>query len=321
MSSIDPAHWDRALTLVRGARSVLLLGHVAPDGDALGSALAFGLALTRQDPTKVVQVSFGDEPFVVPANLKSLPGLSLLVAPGEVAAAFDVVITFDASSADRLGHLRERAETAPHLIVVDHHASFDGFGDMHLVDTAAPATAVVVDEFIVKLGIELDVDIAACLYTGLVTDTGSFRYAGTTVATHEFAGRLLGTGIPFDEISRELFDDAPFGYLKLLGNALTRATWTVRPQGDSAWSGRWFRPASVWPTAWPSTSSNPSLMWFARRMRPKSPLSSRKTMKASCEFRCVRRVASMSAGSLPAWAVAGTSMRPGLPPARATPMR
>lgn len=252
MSSIDPAHWDRALTLVRGARSVLLLGHVAPDGDALGSALAFGLALTRQDPTKVVQVSFGDEPFVVPANLQSLPGLSLLVAPGEVAAAFDVVITFDASSADRLGLLRERAEAAPHLIVVDHHASFDGFGDTHLVDTAAPATAVVVDEFIVKLGIELDADIAACLYTGLVTDTGSFRYAGTSVATHEFAGRLLGTGIPFDEISRELFDDAPFGYLKLLGNALTRAqldgeaagglgmVWTMVPASERMADGLAF---------------------------------------------------------------------------------
>ena len=231
MSSIDPVHWDRALELVRAARKVLLLGHVAPDGDALGSALAFGLAVTRQDPTKVVQVSFGDEPFIVPANLQSLPGLSLLVPPSEVASDLDLVISFDASSADRLGTLRELAESAPHLIVVDHHASFDGFGDTPLVDTAAPATAVVVDEFITKLGVELDGDIATCLYTGLVTDTGSFRYSGTSAATHEFAGRLLETGIPFDEISRELFDDAPFGYLKLLGNALTRATLDTRAAG------------------------------------------------------------------------------------------
>ena len=238
--------WDRAVTLVRDARSVLLLGHVSPDGDALGSALAFGLALTSYDPDKVVEVSFGDDPFVIPANLKSLPGRSLLVPPSDVVTDPDVVVAFDASSADRLGNLRATAEKAPHLVVVDHHASYDGFGDIPLVDTAAPATAVVVDEFIAKVGVALDVEIATCLYTGLVTDTGSFRYAGTTPSTHALAARLLETGIPFDEISRKLFDDAPFGYLRLLGNALSRATldpdaarglgliWTVVPASERA---------------------------------------------------------------------------------------
>ena len=252
MINVDPALWDRALALVRAARTVLLLGHISPDGDALGSALAFGLALRKLDSTKVVHVSFGDEPFVVPANLQSLPGLSLLVRPSAVPSDLDLVITFDASSADRLGLLRQRAEAAPHLIVVDHHASFDGFGDTPLVDAAAPATAVVVDEFISRLGVELDGEMAACLYTGLVTDTGSFRYAGTSAATHEFAGRLLETGIPFDEISRELFDDAPFGYLKLLGNALTRTTldieaavglgmvWTMVPASERMADGLAF---------------------------------------------------------------------------------
>ncbi|MGB2839359.1 MAG: DHHA1 domain-containing protein, partial [Actinomycetes bacterium] len=73
-----------------------------------------------------------------------------------------------------------------------------------------------------RLGLDLDADVAACLYTGLITDTGSFRYAGTTASTHALAGRLLDTGIAFDEIAREVFDAVPFDYLGVLATALGR---------------------------------------------------------------------------------------------------
>jgi phosphoesterase RecJ-like protein len=169
-----------------------------------------------------VQVSFGDDPFVVPANLAWMPGQHLLVPPAEVAVDPDLVLTFDASSIDRLGILRGTAEAAPLLVAVDHHASYDGFGGVALVDVAAPATAVVAHELVQRLGVSVDADIAACLYTGLITDTGSFRYAGTTPQTHALAGELLQTGIAFDEIAREVFDAVPFGYLGMLGTALER---------------------------------------------------------------------------------------------------
>ena len=237
---IADATWDAIVEVIHDARRVLLLGHVSPDGDALGSALAVGLALQQLPGERQVQVSFGDEPFVVPANLAGLPGLSLLVEPSRVDAP-DVTITFDASSADRLGVLRPVAEAADHLVVVDHHASYDGFGTLAAVDVGAPATAVLADELIRRLGATVDHDVAANLYTGLVTDTGSFRYAGTTSDTHALAGRLLQTGIRFDIIARELFDNVPFNYLGLLGRALDRAVlerdaagglgmvWTVVP--------------------------------------------------------------------------------------------
>jgi bifunctional oligoribonuclease and PAP phosphatase NrnA len=237
---VDDATWDTIVAVILGAPRVLLLGHVSPDGDALGSALAVGLALRQLPGDREVQVSFGDEPFVVPANLAGLPGLSLLVEPSQVAAP-DVTVTFDASSADRLGVLRPLAEAGQHLVVVDHHASYDGFGTLAAVDVRAPATAVLADELIRRLGATVDHDVAANLYTGLVTDTGSFRYAGTTPDTHALAGRLLETGIRFDVIARELFDNVPFGYLGLLGRALDRAVlerdaagglglvWTVVP--------------------------------------------------------------------------------------------
>ncbi|MFZ0325376.1 MAG: bifunctional oligoribonuclease/PAP phosphatase NrnA [Actinomycetes bacterium] len=232
--------WDTIVTEVMAARNLLLLGHVSPDGDALGSALAVGLAIQRLPGDRRVQVSFGDEPFVVPANLAWLPGLSLLAEPSQVVEP-DVVVTFDASSADRLGLLRPVAEAADHLVVVDHHASYDGFGTIAAVDVRAPATAVLADELIRRCGGTVDHDVAANLYTGLVTDTGSFRYVGTTPETHALAGRLLQTGIRFDLIARELFDTVPFDYLGLLGRALDRSVlerdaagglglvWTVVP--------------------------------------------------------------------------------------------
>jgi len=221
VSPIPTSEWNRVLDAVRSARSLLLLAHVSPDGDALGSALAFGLALTSMPEERRVQVSFGDDPFVVPANLSWMPGRHLLVPPAEVSEP-DVVLTFDASSADRLGLLRELAEGSPLLVAVDHHASYSGFGTVSLVDASAPATAVVARELVARLGIDLDEEIAACLYTGLITDTGSFRYAGTTAATHALAGELLDTGIPFDQIARAVFDAVPFGYLGMLGTALGR---------------------------------------------------------------------------------------------------
>ncbi len=133
MTPIAASDWDAVISLVRNARSLLLLGHVSPDGDALGSALAVGLAIRSMPGDRKIQVSFGDDPFVVPANLRHLPGQELLVRPADVTPP-DVVMSFDASSADRLGLLQELSESAPTLVVVDHHSSYDGFGTLAVVD-------------------------------------------------------------------------------------------------------------------------------------------------------------------------------------------
>lgn len=249
---VTDADWETATRLLLGAGSVLLLGHVAPDGDALGSALAVGLALRALPGERRVEVSFGDDPWVVPANLRWLPGLELVVPPSEVDPAPDVVACFDASSIDRLGVLRPLAEAAPVLLVVDHHTSYDGFGTHRVVDVTAPATAVLAEELVRRLGAPLGADVAAGIYAGLVTDTGSFRYSGTTPQTHLLAARLLATGIRFDLMSRRLFDDVPFAYLGLLGRALDRTVhepsgagglglvWTVVPALERQQAGLAF---------------------------------------------------------------------------------
>jgi phosphoesterase RecJ-like protein len=192
---------------------------VRPDGDALGSMLAVAQAL--RGSARVI-ASFGDEPFRVPELLSFLPGRDLLRPPGEVPERPSVMVTFDVSSVDRLGVLADRAQRAGELIVLDHHASNPGFGSINLIDPGAAATAVLAAELIDRLGVELTEGIATGLYTGLVTDTGSFRFS-TTPAVHLLAARLVEAGVDPEAIAQRLWDSSPFGYLHVLSAALGRA--------------------------------------------------------------------------------------------------
>ena len=108
-------------------------------------------------------------------------------------------------------------------MVVDHHASNPGFGEVRVVDGQAAATVVLVAELLDGLGVELDEWLATCLYAGLSADTGSFRFGNTTPGTHELAARLLRTGIDHSTISQRLFDTASFGWLGLLSAVTGRA--------------------------------------------------------------------------------------------------
>jgi phosphoesterase RecJ-like protein len=218
---ITVADWARAAKVLESSEQVCLSCHVRPDADALGSML--GLALALAVPGRRVVASFGDSPFEVPAILRFLPGLDRLSPPADVPERPQVMVTLDAGSIDRLGVLAPRAAAADELIVLDHHASNTSFGTVNLVDPAAAATAVIACELIDRMGIALTADAATCLYAGLVTDTGSFKFSATTPAVHELAARLLSTGVDPARVSRHLYDTAPFGYLGMLARALNRA--------------------------------------------------------------------------------------------------
>ena len=216
--------WAAAVAALERARedgSVLLACHISPDGDALGSMLGFLHGLRRLGFARV-QATFPGR-FDVPEPLRALPGLDLLVPPEQVVGEPDLMLSFDVASIERLGELAPRMADAPCAVVLDHHASNPGFGTVNLIAPSAAATSVVADELLRRLGVPLDREIAECLYVALVTDTGSFRFDATTPAVHEFAARLLATGIRPAQISRRLFDSRPFGAVRLYGDVLARA--------------------------------------------------------------------------------------------------
>ena len=231
------AAYDEAVALLTGTGDVLVLAHVNPDGDALGSAL--GLALALRSRGRRACVSFGtSEAWTVPSTLAFLPGQELLAHPDAVLAGPDpaLLVTVDTGSRDRLGPLQPLLDRAGDVLVVDHHATNAGFGTALLLDPSAAATAVLVAGLLDRLGVPLSTEVATCLYAGLVTDTGQFQFSATTPAVHELAARLLAAGVRPDVVGGALFGTAPFASVRLEALAVARATLVPRAAGGVVWT-------------------------------------------------------------------------------------
>ncbi|MBF6450136.1 MULTISPECIES: DHH family phosphoesterase [Nocardia] len=224
-SSADPA---AAVEVLAAARSVTVLCHVQPDADTVGSGLALAQVLHRRGVP--VQVSFA-EPAELPASMRSLPGVEFLVPPAQVAERVDLLVTVDCGSVGRLGVLADRIDGAATTVVIDHHRSNTRFGDVNLIDETAESTTSVLARLFDAWGEEIDRDIAHCLFAGLVTDTGCFRWGGP--GTHLLADRLLATGIDGAGITRTLMDTHPFGWLPMLSRVLGSARLEPRAAGGA----------------------------------------------------------------------------------------
>jgi phosphoesterase RecJ-like protein len=229
---------ERAAAVLRDAPSVALACHVNPDADALGSILGLSNFLVSRGARTLC--SFPNEPFEPPRWAALLPGSDELVAPKEFPAAPEVMVTCDCASADRLGGLQGAAAKAGELIWIDHHVSNEGLGTIPLIDPAASSTAEVVYRLIGAIGGPLPTSSAACLYAGIVTDTGRFQYEATTPETLRIAAELRERPFDHARLVQALYEDNRFAYVRLLGAALQRAVleeddslvWTYLTQAD-----------------------------------------------------------------------------------------
>ena len=240
-AGLSERQWAAAVRVLLGAveaaEPVVLACHVSPDGDALGAALACGLALRAVGGRPLVSFS---APLRLPSTLSFLAGQDLLVAEEALPRRPAVAAVFDTGSVDRMGTLAWLSDAARNVLVVDHHATSTQFGTINLVDPTAASTTMLTAELIDRLGVPWTADIATDLYTGLVTDTGSFKYQATSPAAHLLAARLLAAGAQHADIARRLWDTHAFAYLRLLGEALSRArlevpdalVWTWVDRGD-----------------------------------------------------------------------------------------
>jgi bifunctional oligoribonuclease and PAP phosphatase NrnA len=215
-----PAALERLREAARDGETVVLACHVSPDGDALGAMLALHLALQHLGARSIP--TWGEEPQRVPGAYVDLPGVEDLVVPSQLPEHIDLLVTLDAASEERLGTVAELLHGGVPSIVIDHHPTNTGFGDIRLVSPSAAATVSVVDELVRQLGVRIGPRIATNLYVGLVTDTGRFQHANTDRAAMELGGRLLEAGAPHEELGRRLFETRTLGELRLLGHALAR---------------------------------------------------------------------------------------------------
>ncbi|HTM84049.1 MAG TPA: bifunctional oligoribonuclease/PAP phosphatase NrnA [Mycobacterium sp.] len=208
----------RAVELLSAASTINVICHVHPDADTIGAGLALAQVLDRVG--KHVQVAFA-APATLPESLQTLPGGHLLVAPTQMRLDADLVVTVDIPSINRLGALRGLAENGRAVLVIDHHASNQLFGTDNYVDPSADSTTMLVAELLDTWDQPIDTQVAHCLYAGLTTDTGSFRWA--SARAHRLAARLVELGVDNASISRALLDTHPFAWLPMLSRVLGSA--------------------------------------------------------------------------------------------------
>ncbi|MCY4649357.1 MAG: bifunctional oligoribonuclease/PAP phosphatase NrnA [bacterium] len=209
----------QAAATIRESVTLGAVCHERPDGDALGSMLGFAVSARLAG----LQVRVAVPP---PGEL---PSRYRFLAPDSLSPALisseppQTLVAFDCASLDRLGELASIAEQVENLVVVDHHISNVGFGTVDVIDPGAAATVELVYELILELGWPIDEEVATCLLTGLVTDTGRFQYSNTTPRTHRIAARLLEAGARPEVIGQAVFEEEPFGLLAVAGAVLSRA--------------------------------------------------------------------------------------------------
>lgn len=212
---------------IAAAQTVVISGHKGPDGDCIGAALALmnGLRAIGKDVTV-----FSND--AVPQIVRFLPGADRvmhLAGTPEAAEAsvagktWDLGILVDVGFTQRAGKAEPALLQAETLAVVDHHElGPDTAGDIRIIDPRASATCLILADIFEDLGLAIDKKVATCLLTGIVTDTGSFRFRNTDAASLAAASRLLGLGADLPRINEEVWDSRPLDAIRLLTTAFEK---------------------------------------------------------------------------------------------------
>jgi len=194
---------------------VLAVSHANPAGDAIGSLIAAGLALHSADKTVTL---YNESP--IPAVYRFLRGVERVVQQLDPQATFDTAVVLDCGSLERVGGAADRIASLPTVINIDHHVTNTHFGTLWHIDTSASATSEIVYRLIGDLGIELNRDMATALYTGILTDTGSFRFSNTSRDAFAICEALIGCGADPYTVAQNVYGKYSLGRIKLLNLAL-----------------------------------------------------------------------------------------------------
>lgn len=211
---------DRGLAIIvellRIHDNVLILSHLNPDGDSVGSVLALGRALEKQG--KKVTLTTIDP---VPLKYRFLPGADAVKTWQEAGEGdYQLFVALDSSDLARLEPLDKELLVKERLVNIDHHVSNHNYGRYNYVDVRAGSTGEIILQILDALGQEIDREMALCLYVALCTDTGCFRFSNTTPQTHRMTARLLEVGIDPAAIYQEIYENTTKEGIILLREAL-----------------------------------------------------------------------------------------------------
>ncbi len=210
--TIENASFEQIGEVLRSHHSFILLSHVRPDGDAIGSQLALGFSLMAMG--KSVRLVNEDG---LPENLAFLPGSDRIESPPAEPLDVEVAIALDTATKPRLGDAALHAASKARIwLNIDHHVSNPKYGDLNLIDSTSPATGQILYDLITKLDLPMPAETRDSIYVAVSTDTGSFQYPSTTAKTYEMAADLTRRGLNVGEINSKTYDDHPYRRLELM---------------------------------------------------------------------------------------------------------
>ena len=210
--------------------SFVILSHVRPDGDAIGSTIALGSALEAMGK-KVTMINEDG----VPDSLAFLPGSDRVNRPSDQVLDVQVAIAVDCANKPRLGdNALKMASAAKLWINIDHHKSNPGYGDINHIDSNSPATGQILYHLITSQNLPFTDETRDSIYVAVSTDTGSFQYSGTTADTYEMAADLVRRGVDVGKINELIYDSHPFRRV-----ALTRALLNTLEMTDCGQIADW----------------------------------------------------------------------------------
>lgn len=195
---------------IKSSKKICIASHINPDGDSIGSSLAMGLALKKLKSYNI-KIAYIDS---IPEQFKFLPGLELLQKI-DINEKFDLLMVLDCGDLDRLGAYKFLVEKADYIVNIDHHISNSKFGKINVVEETASATGELIYNILEAMNVEIDKEIATCLYVAISTDTGSFKYDNTTPTTHKIAAKLLEKDIDLKKVTTEVYQSRSLKKTKL----------------------------------------------------------------------------------------------------------
>jgi phosphoesterase RecJ-like protein len=225
--------------LLKKSNNIVIVTHYNPDGDAMGSSLALFNYLIKieKNVTVITPNEYPEFLHWLPGNKKVIQYSKQSKKATSLIQKSDLIFTLDFNNYSRLEGLGEVLKSATaKKILIDHHQQPDDYATLYYHDVAACSTCELVYEFICGLGGKLLIDktIAACLYTGIMTDTGSFRFDSVTPQTHLILAHLLATGLKPSDIHTSIYDTYSESRVKLLGYCLTEKM-VVLPEYQTAY--------------------------------------------------------------------------------------
>lgn len=220
--------FEEIAKVIEQNQSFLVISHMNPDGDAIGSTIALGSVLEKLGKTVYMRNQDG-----VPRSLEFLPGCEAVKTPESEPLEVDVVFALDCATQPRLGDgslaLGAKAKLT---VVIDHHKTNTCYGDLNYIDAGSPATGQILYQLFQSQGYEITDVARDNIYVAVSTDTGSFRYRGTTSATYQMAADLVDRGLDISDINEATYERSPLRRVQLLGELLN--TLTVSPCGRIA---------------------------------------------------------------------------------------